>query len=294
MKRLGEEGRPLRLTGVVRTIGSNCLVILLTTLALGHLHLARAQGPADRAWAVLQGGLAERGAEDRAAAVRVLGLLENDPKAPDLALKALEDEKPEVRTAAADALGQLKAKGAGPSLTKVLLSEQKEVSVILACARALIELGDNRAYGVYYAVLTGERKTGASLVETQKKMLSDPKKMAQFGFEQGIGFVPFAGLGYDTFKMLRKDDVSPVRAAAAKMLTKDPDPRSGIALVDAASDKSWIVRMAALEALARRGDARVIPQIEPKLADEKGAVRYTAAGAIICLSELKPAPARTN
>ena len=72
----------------------------------------------------------------------------------------------------------------------------KDVGVIISAAHALLELGDNRGYGVYYAILTGERKSGASLLDEQKKMLNDPKKMAQFGFEQGIGFIPFAGLGY--------------------------------------------------------------------------------------------------
>jgi HEAT repeat protein len=111
---------------------------------------------------------------------------------------------------------------------------------------------------VYYAVLTGERKTGESLIDEEKKMLNDPKKLATFGFEEGIGFVPFGGLGYGVFKTLTKDDVSPVRAAAAVALAYDPDPKSGEALVKAASDKSWIVRAAALDAIAQRNDPQLI------------------------------------
>lgn len=118
-------------------------------------------------------------------------------------------------------------------------------------------------------------------------MLSDPKKMVQFGFEQGIGFVPFGGLAYGGFKRLTKDDVSPVRSAAATVLTRDPDPKTGEALVNAASDKSWIVRMAALETLARRGNPSVVSQIVFKLEDKKDVVRYTAAAAIIRLSKAK-------
>jgi HEAT repeat protein len=264
------------------------LFVAVSMLALGHS--AFAQAPVDKAWTVLQTGLADKTTEERVIAVRVLGLLENDPKAPGLALNALADGKPEVRAAAADALGLMKAKSAAPKLGKVILSDEKDVGVILACARSMIELGDDRGYGVYYAVLTGDRKNGGGLLDDQKKMLHDPKKMAQFGFEQGIGFIPFGGLGYGAFKAFSKDDESPVRAAAAKVLTKDPDPKSGMALVDASSDKSWIVRMAALDSLARRGDASSIPQIESKLDDEKDVVRYTAAGAIIHLSELRPLP----
>jgi len=271
-------------------IRSSCVILLFAVVPLTPARSVLAQAPVDKAWTVLQSGLADKADEERATAVRTLGLLENDPKAPELALKALGDDSPAVRAAAAGALGQMKAKVADSRLAEILRSDEKDVSVILACARSMIALGDNRAYAVYYAVLTGERKSGGSLLDNQKKMLSDPKKMAQFGFEQGIGFIPFAGLGYGTLKLMRKDDESPVRAAAARMLAQDADPKSGKALVVATSDKSWIVRMAALDSLARRGDSRVIPQIESKLADEKDVVRYTAAGAIIRLSEGHPPP----
>jgi HEAT repeat protein len=257
------------------------LVLSLTISAIPML----AQQPAQtKAWDVLNAGLTDKDAGERAVAVRVLGLLPGDAQAQKLALTALKDEKPEVRAAAADTLGQLKAKSAATPLADTILGGEQDVSVILACARSLILLGDARGYNVYYAVLTGERKTGASLLDQQKKMLKDPKALAQFGFEQGIGFIPFAGLGYGAFKMMNKDDVSPVRAAATKMLINDPDPKTTAALVAAAGDKSWIVRMAALEALGRRGNRTVVPQIETHLDDEKDVVRYTAAGAIIRLS----------
>ncbi len=73
--------------------------------------------------------------------------------------------------------------------------------------------------------------------------------MAEIGVEEGIGFIPYAGIGLSAFKTLHADDVSPVRAAAAKMLIDDPDPETGQALVEASSDKSWVVKTAALEAL---------------------------------------------
>lgn len=78
------------------------------------------------------------------------------------------------------------------------------------------------------------------------------------------------------------------------MLIKDPDPKTQEALLTAASDKSWIVRTAALDSIAHRGDPTVIPQIMPQLADEKDVVRYTAAGAIIRLSQVKPATTQTK
>jgi HEAT repeat protein len=74
---------------------------LVATLLLPTVGAVFAQEPSDKAWTVLQAGLADKTAAGRAVAVRVLGLLENDPTASDLALKALADEKPEVRAAAA-------------------------------------------------------------------------------------------------------------------------------------------------------------------------------------------------
>jgi HEAT repeat protein len=248
----------------------------------------RAQTPRQRAWGILQAGVNKKSTEGRTQAVRVLGLLRGNPKALKIAEKAREDEKPEVRVATATALGQMGSTTSIPKLKKAL--EDKEVPVVLAAAHALDALKDPTAYEVYYAVLTGERKSGQGLMEEQEKMLKDPKKMAQIGFEQGIGFIPFASLGWGVVKVLKKDDVSPVRAAAAQVLAKDPDPETGEALVKAAFDKSWIVRAAALDAIAKRGDPQLLNGIVPAMSDEKEAVRCTAAAAVIRLTALaKPA-----
>jgi HEAT repeat protein len=69
-----------------------------------------------------------------------------------------------------------------------------------------------------------------------------------------------------------KDDTSPVRAAAAKTLTNDTDPRSGQALVQAVSDKKWMARVAALEAIAKRGDPQLLSGIVPAMSDKNEAV----------------------
>jgi hypothetical protein len=61
-------------------------------------------------------------------------------------------------------------------------------------------------------------------IKEQLDTLKDKKKMAKMGFEEGIGFIPFAGMGYEAFKTVKKNDSSPVRAAAAKQLAHDPDP----------------------------------------------------------------------
>jgi HEAT repeat protein len=263
-----------------KRIGTISLLFVLLTAA----QCVFAYDARQHAWTVLHVGLADTTSTgERAIAVRVLGLMNNDPRAPELAMQALDDPKPEVRAAAADALGELKYQAAKAKIKETLHSDEEDPVIVLACARALLDLGDDEGYAVYYAILTGERKSGSSLTERQKKEIKDPKKMA----EMGMTFVPFAGMGYGAFKALTKDDGSPVQAAAAKMLIKDPDPKSREALINASRHKNWTIRTAAVDSLARRNDPSVIPQLEARLSDDKDIVRYTAAAAIIRLTELQ-------
>jgi hypothetical protein len=78
------------------------------------------------------------------------------------------------------------------------------------------------ANSVYYAVLTGQRKTGEPLLESQLKMLKDPQALAKIGFEAGMGFIPFGGVGTKVFKTVTQDKVSPVRAAPPRDLRTIP------------------------------------------------------------------------
>jgi len=250
--------------------------------------VAFCQKSLDKSWTVLESGLSDKNIENRATAVRLLGMLVGDEKAPTLAIKALSDERPEVREAATEAIGAIKAKSATEELRNIIQTD-KEPGVILGAARALLAMNDPYGYNVFYAVLTGEKKSGGSLMDEQKKMLHDPKKLAQFGFEQGVGFVPFGGIGLTLVKTLTKDDASPVRAAAAKILANDPDVKSLGALEAATGDQSWIVQVAAIAAIAQRNDQTTISTLEIRLDEPKEAVRYTAAAAIIHLNDVKNA-----
>jgi HEAT repeat protein len=209
----------------------------------------------------------------------------NDAKALKLAEKALDDDRPEVRSAAAVALGDMKSRTSIAKLREAL--DDSDPSVALAAAHSLEMMHDNSAYEVYYEVLTGQRKGSRGLLASQTSVLKDPRKMAQLGFEEGIGFIPFAGIGWEAIKVIRKDDSSPVRAAAAKVLAMDPDPAVTKALADAVQDKSWLVRAATLEALAKRGDPSVLDTVRLCLSDERDAVKYTAAAAVLRLTAIK-------
>ncbi len=271
---------------------SRCSTVCTLALMVISASAALPQTPSERGWSILEDGVKEKSVDRRAAATRALGIIADDLKALEFGRRLLKDPQPQVRSAAATALGQIGSSAAVPDLKGVLAD--KDPSVVLAAAHALHLLQNPSAYEVYYAVLTGQRKGSQSLVAEGMETLKDKKKMAEFGVEEGIGFIPFAGFGYSAFKELRKDDVSPVRAGAAAVLAKDPDPRSADALVKAASDKSWIVRAAALDALAKRGDPKLMEPILPELSDKKDVVRYTAAATVIHLSDLAGSTRRPN
>jgi hypothetical protein len=55
------------------------------------------------------------------------------------------------------------------------------------------------------------------------------------------------------------------------------DPATTTALADAAGDNSWLVRAAALEALAKRGHPSTLDTVTLYMSDEKDVVKYTAA-----------------
>jgi HEAT repeat protein len=275
---------PPRGDGFYRAVASAVFLLLIATHAGNR---AVAQTPDQRSWDILNPAVTDTNIEKREQAVTALGIITTrDAHARELVIKALSDEKPEVRTAAANAMGTMGDRESVPALRKAL--NDPDVGVVLAAAHSLYLLKDREAYEVYYAVLTGKRKSGAGLFSDQRKMLDDPRKMAQFGFETGVGFIPFGGLGLTAVRAITKDDSSPVRAAAAKTLANDPDPKTSEALVTAASDKSWVVRAAALDAISRRGNPDLIVKIVPQLDDEKPVVQYVAAAAIIRLSETTP------
>ena len=266
----------------MRTERLNMLAVAAITLTGSSLWSA--DTPAQTAWGILQNAAADKSTDKRAGAARALGLITRDPKAAAMAEKALEDEKGDVRVAAAAALGEMDAKSSVPKLRKAL--SDKEPKVILAAARSLVQLKDDApAYEVFYAVLTGRQKTGAGLVASQLQGLQNPKNLAEIG----VGFVPFGGVGLFAFNALTKDDVSPVRAAAANALAKDPDRQTAMALVQAVSDKSWVVRVGALQAIAKRGDPTLLKDIQGAMSDDKDVVSYTASAAVITLTNLQRA-----
>ena len=80
---------------------------------------------------------------------------------------------------------------------------------------------------------------------------------------------------------MTKDDTSPVRAAAAQKLIRDTDPKTAEALMQNALDKKWLVQVAVVDAIAKRGDPALLKAVWPLLSDENTTIRFNAAAAIL-------------
>jgi len=248
-----------------------------------------AQTATNSSWAVLEAGLGQTSSTQRLGAIRVLGLITDDPHSVELAEAALKDKNSSVRAAAATSLGQMHATGANASLKEAL--NDKNLSVVMAAAHALCLLNDPACYDVYYEVYTGERKNNSGMIAQEMQIIHNPKQLAQMGFNEGIGFVPFAGIPWEAMQTIMKDRKSGTAAKAALIaaLATDPEGRTGKLLVSTSQNKNWVLRVAALEAIAKRGDSALLQGIEPRLSDSRRQVRLAAAATIIHLDDVAKA-----
>ncbi|HUK47898.1 MAG TPA: HEAT repeat domain-containing protein [Terriglobales bacterium] len=240
------------------------------------------QNYADEAWRVLWLGLHNPRAAHRLEAVKSLSLMKGNRRAFVFALRALNDKDFHVRAAAATTLGNLHDKNAVPALKSAL--SDKEPSVMLAAAHSLYLFKDPTAYEIYYAILMGDKKASSGLIQEQIDKLKDPKQMAEMGFEEGLGFVPYGGTAYEAYRTVIKRGNDSARATAARFLALDPDPISEDALLQTAlADKKVLVRQAAVDALTQRDDPHCVERLERNLHENLYAVRYRTAAAILHL-----------
>lgn len=65
---------------------------------------------------------------------------------------------------------------------------ENDSALVFAATGALYQLLDPNAY-LIYALLTGEKKSGEGLIDSEMKMLKDPKAVASMGLTAGIGYL---------------------------------------------------------------------------------------------------------
>jgi hypothetical protein len=209
-----------------RTLRRSTLIIVIKLLINAFTVQACAQTAADPARSLLEAGLMQKSAARRVAAVRVLGFIPNDPHAVELAERALKDRSSAVRAAAATALGLMHASAADTELKQAL--KDKDLAVVMAAAHALSLFNDPACYDAYYSVYTGARKNDQGMIAQEMKVLHDPKQLVEMGVDEGIGFVPYAGNGWEAYQTIMKDkkDGAAAKAALVTDLAKDPEPRT--------------------------------------------------------------------
>ena len=273
----------------MRTVVEIPALLLSFTLAVVDLPLASPKSGGQenarkQAWNILMAGAHDSNMDKRANAIQALGLASGDLAAVRLAEDALGDKEALVRGAAAKALGALGSSESIPKLQNLLAD--KDVSVALAVGHALVQLASNSGYDIYYSLVVGVRKGRTSPITEQLNQMKTPARAIRFAFDQGVGFLPYGGYGMEALKAWKKRSTAPTRAAAARELAGDPDPRSGQALAKAVSDKDWTVRAAAVEAIAKRGDPALLVDIVPAMSDRKDIVRYSAAAGVLRLSRI--------
>jgi HEAT repeat protein len=227
----------------------------------------------EHAWKLLKNGTQDKDAGKRAQAVSALGLILGNRESIRLAENALKDPSSEVRGAAITALGEMNAKSSGEKIKALLGSA--DAQTVIAIAAVLRKFGDPVGYEIYYEILTGRRKGNGGILQGIK----DKKALERMGFEEALGFVPYASIGLGAYNYFKANNSSAVDATAATQLATDPDPDARKALVAASYDGKEVVRVAAIRALAKRGDPSVVPDI---------AVVHLTDGARRRTSETKP------
>ncbi|MCU1325654.1 MAG: lyase domain protein repeat-containing protein [Bryobacterales bacterium] len=260
--------------------------------------LALAQKPAplsEKASGILSDALNDNNPDTRKHAVQALGLVSlNGPYLSKLEAM-LNDKDMEVSLGAITSLVDLKTKRTVPTLRKALEGDVPEVS--FAAAKALWTMNEPAGRDALVSVLSGETKISSGFVTRQKRdalrMLQTPKTMFLFALKTGASMAPVPGLGagVSSLQGILSDPGVSGRAATALLLSADKSPEVLEALREALGDDDWSVRAAAVHAIALRSDPSLKADLIPLLDDKKQAVRVRAAAGYLRLDTIRP-PAR--
>jgi len=245
-------------------------------------------------WQILTSGATDHNSMRRAEAIAALGTMAPSPGVLRLVDKALDDKDSSIRQLAAMNLGQMRARRSIPRLKKALNDPSPEVS--FAAAKSLWNMGDHSGRDVFIRILSGEKSSSSTVikdeVEATKKKFDDKRKLAIIGATEAASslFGP-AGWGIKIMEEVTRDRSASARAMSAILLSHDASLDGLRELQDALSDKNWIVRAAAAQALGTSRHRDQIQYLRPLLDDDKPAVRFMAAASILRLSSAGKAAA---
>jgi HEAT repeat protein len=249
--------------------------------------LSTTSTPEDRdreAWKILTDAAGDaKHPQTRIQALAALGLLRS-PRSAKLIVDAMRDPDLDVRTAAALAAGQTKDRDLTTNLRDLL--DDKEPQVAFTAAMTLWKMDDKSGEDILMAVVDGERKAGANLINGTEhnisKDLHDPAAMAKLGALQGASMLlgPF-GFGITAFEYIHRSGGDLARVSAIEQISQEKTDPIHKELVAALGDKDPAVRAAAAKALADYRDKPTSMAIYPLFADPKYPVRLTSAAAYL-------------
>lgn len=248
----------------------------------------------DRAWSMLASAAApDKSENDRIQAMAALGTMGVDPRAENLIGKAITGKDMDVRTAAILAADKTK----NPQLIEELRAalDDPEPQVAYAAAVTLWKMHDSSGEDLLLAVVAGDQKTKPGMIARQKHKaaqdLHSPTTIAKLGIEHGAGFFlgPF-GFGAKAVEFIHKNGGNPDRGAAVDLLAQEHTEEVHQALLDALTDKDFVVRAAAAKGLAQWPGKDTADHLRPLFDDDRTAVRLTAAAAFIRVYDPHPSP----
>jgi HEAT repeat protein len=252
---------------------------------------AAAAVDADQCRDLLQKGLDSKNPDTRKSAVVALSLAANDNPLLDQLTHMLDDRDVQVRIAVITSLGEIQTKAATAALENALHDGVPEVS--FAAAKALYNRGSADGKAALLAVLAKETKTSSGFFTSEMRdalrMMHTPRATFLYAVKQGLGFVPLPGFGEGVASMqaLLSDPGVSGRATAALMLGKEKDQGTIDGLKDAAFDKDWHVRAAAVHSLALQNNPELKPELETLTLDDKEEVRLRAAAGWLRLNTIE-------
>ncbi len=212
--------------------------------------------------------LGDEAPEVRLAAARALGALK-DTRAFSPLVDALKDRSADVRAAAAGSLRQLGDVRAIASLTGAL--HDGDHTVRWQAATALNGLGwkpSTDTEHILRSAAMGQHEDlavhGTRAVEVLARALNDPSAPRRHAAARALGETNDQRALKPLLDALRDED-SHVRVAAVEALSELSNTEASTALFQCLSDRDHRVRAAAVDALGRLGDGRIVEPIEQSL-----------------------------
>ena len=266
--------------------------ILIVILLAGILDAQPASSPTvDRARSILLAGLGDKDPEVRAQAMQALGMVGHNEEMIKGLVNHLEDKDVKVRIAAISTLVDLKENSAIVPLQKRLIVDDVP-EVAFSAAKALYLLKDPQGKIALDAMFAKEMKTGSNMIRTKVRDLmrtvKTPRSAMLFALRNGVGYIPFPGLGEGVgaaLDLLTDGDLS-ARANVLLMMVTDKSEENKTMVTTALTDSDWTVRAVGIQSIAMLNWVEFLPKVESLMDDKKEKVRFRAAAAYLRLTAI--------